>query len=153
MNEANLKPQSERTKSEQREIASKGGKASGRKRRQKAQWKEQAQALLELSMKDPKKAGRVKSFDKLRSLDDLEKTNITAGDGVMAALLANAIHGDRQSAQLLFTLAGAMDQERSAGSESEGREDDGFLDALNGTAAADWEDAAGIEGEDDESGG
>lgn len=148
MNEANLKPQNQRTKSEQREIARQGGKASGRKRRQKAQWKEQAQALLELSMKDPKKAGRVKSFEKLRSLEDLEKANITAGDGVMAALLANAIHGDRQSAQLLFTLAGAMDQERSAGSESESREDDGFLDALNGTAAEDW-DEKGMD--DDES--
>ena len=149
MNEANLEAHKfTRSGNEARESGKKGGVASGRKRRQKAQWKEQAQALLELSMKDPKKAGRVKSFDKLRSLDDLERANITAGDGVMAALLANAIHGDRQSAQLLFTLAGPMDQERSAGSESESREDDGFLDALNGTAAEDW-DEKGMD--DDES--
>lgn len=34
MNEKNLKPQSERTKEEQREIARKGGQASGKKRRE-----------------------------------------------------------------------------------------------------------------------
>jgi hypothetical protein len=145
MNEANLNPI--RSEKEAREKGRKGGIASGRKRRQKAQWKEQAQALLELSMKDPKKAGRVKSFEKLRSLEDLEKANITAGDGVMAALLANAIHGNRGSAQLLFTLAGAMDQERSTGAESESHEDDGFLDALNGTAADDW-DEKGLDSDD-----
>ena len=156
MNEENIKPYSfdKRSADEVREMQSKGGKNSGKTRRKKAQWREETRAILELPMKDPRdvidghKAGRPKSLDKMKSLKDLQRSNMKAGDGVLAAMLANALHGDRQSAQLLFTLAGAMDQERSAGSESESREDDGFLDALNGTAAEDW-DEKGMD--DDES--
>lgn len=158
MNEENLKPFSERTEKEQREIRQKGGRASVKARRKKAQWKEEARAILELAMKDPgevidgHKAGRPKSLDKMKSLKDLQKTNMKAGDGVLAAMLANALHGDRMSAQLLFQLTGALNGESEAQSQAE-QVDDGFMDALNGTAAADWEDEAGIEGEDDESGG
>lgn len=44
---ANLKPQNKRTKKEQREIAIKGGKASGESRRQRKTLKEELLALLE----------------------------------------------------------------------------------------------------------
>lgn len=47
MNEENLIPQSERTKEEQREIARKGGIASGEARRRKKTLKEELIALLE----------------------------------------------------------------------------------------------------------
>lgn len=48
----NLIPQSERTKEEQREIARKGGIASGKARRRKKLIREQLELLLSLPLKD-----------------------------------------------------------------------------------------------------
>ncbi len=47
-NEQNLIPQSKRTKSEQREIAKKGGQASGEARRRRKTLREELLALLEI---------------------------------------------------------------------------------------------------------
>lgn len=52
--ESNLIPQSERTKEEQRIIATKGGVASGIARRKKKTMREQAELLLSLAVKNPK---------------------------------------------------------------------------------------------------
>lgn len=54
-NEKNLKPQSKRTKSEQREIAKKGGKKSGEARRRKRLLKDCMNDLLDLPVNDTKK--------------------------------------------------------------------------------------------------
>lgn len=54
MNEDNLIPFNELTKEEQREIARKGGIASGEARREKKAMKEQIQLLLSLPLKDKK---------------------------------------------------------------------------------------------------
>ena len=51
-NEKNLVPINERTKSEQREIASAGGKASGKARRRKKSMKQKMQLLLSLPPAD-----------------------------------------------------------------------------------------------------
>lgn len=51
-NEQNLVPINERTKSEQREIASAGGKASGKARRRKKSMKQKMQLLLSLPAAD-----------------------------------------------------------------------------------------------------
>lgn len=51
-NEQNLVPINERTKSEQREIASAGGKASGKARRRKKSLKQKMQLLLSLPPTD-----------------------------------------------------------------------------------------------------
>ena len=51
-NEKNLVPINERTKSEQREIASAGGKASGKARRRKKSLKQKMQLLLSLPAAD-----------------------------------------------------------------------------------------------------
>lgn len=52
----NLKPFSQRTKSEQREIASKGGKASGVARRKKAELKKALNVVLTSQVHQPKLA-------------------------------------------------------------------------------------------------
>ena len=52
----NLKPFNERTKSEQREIASKGGKASGVARRKKAELKKALNVVLTSQVHQPKLA-------------------------------------------------------------------------------------------------
>ena len=51
-NEQNLKPLNKLTKSEQREITSKGGKASGKARREKKLMREQMEMLLSLPLKN-----------------------------------------------------------------------------------------------------
>lgn len=51
-NEQNLKPFSERTESEQREIRSKGGKASGKSRRKRKEFKEALKIALTVVMDD-----------------------------------------------------------------------------------------------------
>ena len=53
-NEQNLKPQNKRTKSEQREIARKGGKASGQARRKRKEFKEALKLALTVVMDDDK---------------------------------------------------------------------------------------------------
>lgn len=54
-NEKNLKPQNKRTKSEQREIAKKGGKKSGEARRRKRQLRDCMTELLDLPVSDTKR--------------------------------------------------------------------------------------------------
>lgn len=65
-NEQNLIPQSERTKSEQREIARQGGIASGRARLRRKQGRELLRALLSMPEKDP------------RILEELERLGIAS---------------------------------------------------------------------------
>lgn len=55
-NEQNLKPLNERTKKEQREIAKKGGIASGESRRQRKTLKEELEILLEQNKTQEKMA-------------------------------------------------------------------------------------------------
>lgn len=74
-NEQNLKPQSKRTKSEQREIARKGGIASGKKRKEQKTLKDELLLLLaegdtqkKISLAVIKKAlnGDLKAFEVIR---------------------------------------------------------------------------------------
>ena len=53
-NEQNLKPNSKRTPNELREIARKGGKASGKKRRERKEFKEALKTALTVVMEDNK---------------------------------------------------------------------------------------------------
>lgn len=74
-NEQNLKPQNKRTKSEQREIAKKGGKASGEARRERQQLKEELMSLLSdgdtqekicLALVKQALRGNIKAFEIIR---------------------------------------------------------------------------------------
>lgn len=85
-NENNLIPQSKRTKNEQREIARKGGKASGEARRKRKTLKEELLALLEtkdynekisLAMIKETLNGNVKAFIAVRdTIGEKPKDNI-----------------------------------------------------------------------------
>lgn len=74
-NEKNLIPQNKRTKNEQREIAKKGGKASGESRRKRKTLKEELLLLLEnenynkkisLAMIQEALTGNVRAFETIR---------------------------------------------------------------------------------------
>ncbi|MCH3986795.1 MAG: hypothetical protein LKG56_03525 [Lachnospiraceae bacterium] len=105
-NEENLKPQSERTKSEQREIAAKGGIASGKSRRRKKAMKERLQEALECSVVNPK----VKKMMQSVGMED-GRTNY---DAVTASIVAGAIQGAPGYARLLMELIGETGEEKRA---------------------------------------
>lgn len=142
-NEENLKPQSERTKSEQREIATKGGIASGKSRRRKKAMKERLQEALECSVVNPK----VKKMMRSVGMDEADSSN---WDAVVASIVAGALRGDPRYARLLMELIGEtgeekraeradkrdakrlrMEMEDHAAAKADDPEDDGFIDALS----------------------
>lgn len=150
-NEENLKPQSERTKSEQREIATKGGIASGKTRRRKKAMKERLQEALECSVVNPK----VKKMMRSVGMDEADSSN---WDAVVASIVAGALRGDPRYARLLMELIGEtgeekraeradkrdakrlrMEMEDHAAAKADDPEDDGFIDALSGKIDnSDW---------------
>lgn len=88
----NLKPFNERTEDEQRELAKKGGKASGKARRRKKELKE----LLELALSQPSEI--VEGED-----------NYTA---ITAALIQKAIQGDTKAYEVIRDTLGQKPTEQ-----------------------------------------
>ena len=153
-NEENLKPQSERTKSEQREIATKGGIASGKSRRRKTAMKERLQEALECSVVNPKVKKMMQSVGMVDG-----STNY---DAVTASIIAGTIQGAPGYARLLMELIGETGEEKRADkadkrdakrlrmqeekfrrkyAEEDGEDDsgdDGFIEALEAAAEDDW---------------
>ena len=156
----NLKNQSQRTKDERREIAVKGGRASGQARRRKKMLKEGIAAMMQEQAPD----GAVKSFRKA-GFD--VSTNYEA---MVAACMIGAMNGNVRMLELVSDLMGErerdvirremleLDRERfevekkrteaetkrvelmnKEMSNDDGEDvDDGFIEALKGTAAKDW---------------
>jgi hypothetical protein len=91
-NTENLIPFDERTEDEHREIATKGGKASGKARRRKKELKE----LLELALSQPS------------GIEDGED-NYTA---ITAALVQRAIHGDTKAYEVIRDTLGQKPTEQ-----------------------------------------
>ena len=89
----NLRPFNERTEEEQRQIATKGGKASGKARRRKKELK----ALLELALSQPSE------------IVDGED-NYTA---ITAALIQKAIQGDTKAYEVIRDTLGQKPTEQT----------------------------------------
>lgn len=169
-NNGNLIDNSKRTPKEVRENASKGGKASGKARREKKAIKEGILAIMNEQAPDGvKKAYRKNGYD--------VETNT---DAVVAAILTGAIKGNPKMVDRVLEVLGEdaktearkaevaiqkerlkieqekaeLDKERATlenerqklwleavkAQQGQGEElpDDGFLDALNGSALEDW---------------
>ena len=99
----NLIPFSQRTAAEQREIQSKGGKASGAARRRRKALREALDIYLSLPVQDKRALGR------------LVKTGIDAEDAdmqalIIASLVQKAIDGDTRAAKLIFDLMADTDE-------------------------------------------
>ena len=71
-NEENLIPLSERTKSEQREIARQGGISSGKARRQKRTMKDTMSILMSMAVKE----GDIPDIEEIKSVAELNKLNM-----------------------------------------------------------------------------
>lgn len=87
-NEQNLKPQNTRTKKEQREIARKGGIASGEARRRNSSLKKALLTLLESDV--PVKGGNA----------------ISGADAVALELFKKALKGDLRAIEIMRDTAG-----------------------------------------------
>ena len=93
-NEDNLKPQNKRTKSEQREIAKMGGKASGKARRKKADLKNALNTILTAEATS-------KTAQLLEELG-FENTNEMA---IMLSLTQQAMKGNVRAIELINKMA------------------------------------------------
>lgn len=98
-NEHNLKPLNTRTKSEQRKIAKKGGKASGEARREKKLMKEQMLTLLSLPLKDERVKQR---FEELGiDVDDMDNQM-----ALVVATYQKALKGDMSAMNVIREIIG-----------------------------------------------
>ena len=95
----NLISLTNRTKEEQREIAIKGGKASGEARRKNRNMKECLKMLLSLDVKSPKAREQLKAL----GIDDEEMTNQMA---LMVSMLNKALKGDKGCAEFIRDTSG-----------------------------------------------
>lgn len=92
----NLIPVTERTKKEAREISRKGGIASGKARREKADLKKKINEILSMDVFSPQ-------FKKMLEEKGLSVTNQTA---IATVLLQKALKGDMRAIELLAKLNG-----------------------------------------------
>lgn len=147
-----------RTTEELRVIASRGGKASGESRRKKADFRSTLNLLLTAEIDSPEYTPMLKAL----GLDS------TLESAVNAAMIRKAMNGDVKAYEAIAKYAGQSveteqdqkaknleiqklqeelekqrmenDRLRNAMLGSDRIADDGFLEALKGTAAEDWAD-------------
>lgn len=164
-NEQNLIPNSERTPEQIREMASNGGVKSGKVRRQKADLRKAAQAILEATYTDKTSGKQYTGLDMFMhsiaaNISNPQSKNWGKAMDCLIQLTGANITPEQKAkfkaeADLAKTRAKQLKAAESVQIETES---DGFLEALNGTAAVDWEDTTddsdsgsnSTEGEDEE---
>ena len=97
-NEENLIPFNERTESEQRQIAQKGGIASGAARRRKRSMKEAADYYLSLPETDRRRVNAL--------LDEVDNEDIDNQMSVVMGITEAAKRGDARAAGVLLKMLG-----------------------------------------------
>ena len=146
MNESNLIPfTSEQSREEAEKNGRKGGKKSGEVRRRKKSMKSVLSAMLNADVV----SDEIYNSAAEMGVDVMEMTYQAA---IIAALIKKAASGDVAAVREIRSIIGedndtervklqkkqlAM-QEKKLSGEEEQTPDDGFLNALNGSAAEDW---------------
>ena len=131
-NEENLIPMSERTESEVRELARKGGIESGKVRKQNADLKKRLREIANMALRDGK-------IDKIKTLADAKSANLSISDALLIKLVLMALNGNIKA---MNTLMGMLENDPTEAQETPQSVTSGFIDALNGTAAEVWADEA-----------
>lgn len=98
-NEGNLKTP---TSSEARRNGAKGGKASGKARREKKAMKDTLATLLSMSLKD----GKIADIEKIKSVAGLKGLNISVQEAIMLAQIQKALKGDTKAAEYIRDTSG-----------------------------------------------
>lgn len=146
MNDENIKGYGfdERTAEEQREIARKGGKASGAARRRKADLRRMAQDILDGTYTDkngkPFTGAELIQNGLLANLGNPNSKNWGKAMDIFIQLTGANISPEQKAklkaeTQLAKAKAKAADPKQAVNTVN-----DNFLEALNGTAADDWEE-------------
>lgn len=130
----NLKPVL--TKEEAKRRGRNGGIASGKARREKADLKKLLNIALTMPIKDEGQAGKVKALEELGSLKDIGSTNVTGSTALIARIMQGALSGDPRMLRMALDLSGALEPT----AEDVEAVSDGFIEALDKTAAEDWAD-------------
>lgn len=91
----------DRTTEEQQAIATKGGIASGKARREKKAMKDTLAALLSMQLRNGKGA----EIESIKSLAAVKGKNISVQEAIMLAQIQKAIKGDTRAFKALMELA------------------------------------------------
>lgn len=91
----------ERTKEEQQRIATKGGIASGKARKQRKLMQEVANNILNMPLKDG-------TIDEIRNLAEVRGLNITVQEAILISMVKKALKGDSKAAAYVRDTAGQM---------------------------------------------
>ena len=142
----NLIPFDKRTEEEQRKIRSDGGKASGAARRRKADFRKTLNLLLTAEIDSPEWKPILESLG----------VECTLESAMLMGQIKAAMMGDSRAARFVAEYAGqsgktdaeqeeqmvrtAAAKARAGLADEEEEQDDGFLDALKGSAEEDWAD-------------
>ncbi|MBQ7957224.1 MAG: hypothetical protein IJ279_04220 [Clostridia bacterium] len=133
-NEKNLIPNSDRTPSELREIAKKGGKKSGEVRRLRAQERKEWQRLLKMTMASGKK-------ENPKNFTEADLKNLSVSDAMKIELIKKVLHGGKDSLsayEAVMKYSGIQSEDNAEPQEENSVET--FLDALNKKAEDVWSD-------------
>lgn len=152
----NLIPFNKRSKEEAREYGSKGGKASGESRRRKAAMRDTMNRLLTMQaevegLSDILRAdGGESTYEELITMAMIEKA--LRGDvNAFNAIKATVGQTDKSTADLEEqNLRMAVQKAKMGVDDEDDQEDDGFMEALKGSAEEDWKDGGIYEPEDEE---
>ena len=110
-NEKNLIPFNERTESEQRQIAQKGGIASGAARRRKRSMREAADYYLSLPETDRRRVNAM-----LR--DQIEPEDVDNQMAVIVGIAEQAKRGDARAANVLLKMLGEETVQENPGADA-----------------------------------
>lgn len=121
-NEKNLVPQNKRTKSEQRKIASQGGKASGESRRKRKSLKDSMNALLELPIATTRDYNKVAKMG--IPVEDIDNSQL-----IVLALFNRAKDGDVGAWKELRDLIGEAGEQTDENALAKAREILGGVDS------------------------
>ena len=152
----NLIPFNKRSKDEAREYGSKGGKASGESRRRKAAMRDTMNRLLTMQaevegLSDILRAdGGESTYEELITMVKIEKA--LRGDvNAFNAIKATVGQTDKSTTDLEEqNLRMAAQKAKMGVDDEDDQEDDGFMEALKGSAEEDWKDGGIYEPEDEE---
>lgn len=105
-NAENLVPFDERTESEQREIRSKGGKASGETRRRKKAMRQAASMLLNTPVPMNTQTKLMVTVKELLGIFGYDEADATYQDALLAGIMLEAMKGDVRAAEFIRDTVG-----------------------------------------------
>lgn len=151
-NEQNLKPANKRTKSEHREIARKGGVASGKARRKKANLKKAFETILQADVASPnvKKQLEDMGFDTTNEMalamvmmQKAMKGNVRAFEQISKLTTTDAkdsLDKREQKERIEALKLGNEKRRKEMGTSEVDVKDDGFIKSLEGVVEETWLD-------------